>query len=302
MAREHIRAFRDVPGVAVVGIYNRTRARAEALAVEYGIPVVADSVAELCERTRADLVVMAVLETAANAVAQSCFEFPWTVLMEKPPGLNLADARAIQSAARRRQRRVLVALNRRFLASTQVVLADLATNPEPRFIHAQDQEDLKSAASFGYPKELVANWMYANSIHVVDYLRVFGRGAVRSVSPSRPWDGRSPGVVVATIEFDSGDHGLYTAVWNGPAPWSVSVSTPAKRWELRPLEQAAFQLQGERRQQTIEMSGWDQQFKPGFRLQAENAVRAARGLSSDSPTLDEAVATMELIGAIYGNG
>ena len=47
MAREHLRAFRDVPGVRLAGIHSRTRARAEALAAEFGVALVADSVAEL---------------------------------------------------------------------------------------------------------------------------------------------------------------------------------------------------------------------------------------------------------------
>ena len=32
MAREHGRAFRDIPGVILSGIHSRTRAKAEALA------------------------------------------------------------------------------------------------------------------------------------------------------------------------------------------------------------------------------------------------------------------------------
>src|ERR1041385_1274629 len=86
MAREHIRAFMDVPGVVVAGIHSRTRARAESLAAEFGIGHVCDSAAELYDRTRADLVVVTVSETSANPVARTCFEFPWTILLEKPPG------------------------------------------------------------------------------------------------------------------------------------------------------------------------------------------------------------------------
>ena len=92
MAREHIRAFADVPGVAIAGIHSRTRSRAEALANEFGVPGVYDSVSELYERTQANLVVVAVPEMAANSVSRACFEFPWTVLLEKPPGYNLRDA------------------------------------------------------------------------------------------------------------------------------------------------------------------------------------------------------------------
>ena len=47
MARQHIKAFADLPGVTVAGIHSRTRAKAEALAAEYQIAHVCDLVDEL---------------------------------------------------------------------------------------------------------------------------------------------------------------------------------------------------------------------------------------------------------------
>jgi len=77
------------------------------------------------------------------------------------------------------------------------------------------------------------------------------------------------------------------------------VNTPAMRWEMRPLERAAYQARGERQLHPVEMHPWDHQFKPGFRLQAQMAVAASLGESSDSPTLAEAMETMTLIAAIF---
>lgn len=301
MAREHAKAFRAVPGVVLTGIWNRTRARAEALAAEHGIPMVCDSISELQARTQADLVVVAVLEPVAKATARQCFDFPWAVLMEKPPGLNLAEARQIQAAADARQRQVYVALNRRFYSSTQEAARDLATRNSRRFIHVQDQQDLSALARNEYPPELLANWMYANSIHLVDYLRHFGRGPVTRVRVIQPWDPANPDVVVAAVDFATGDAGLYTALWDGPGPWMVTVSTTARRWELRPLEQAQYQNRGERRLQGVELSESDKVFKPGLRLQAEQVVCALRHEPSSIPTLADALQTMELISQIYGH-
>ena len=299
MGCEHIRAFANVPGVTIAGIHSRTRSRTEALAAELGVSGVYDSVPELYERTQAHLVVVAVPETAMNPVSRACFEFPWTVLMEKPPGYNLQDAEEIHSAATAKRRKVLVGLNRRFLSSTRAALADLAQYDSPRFIHVQDQQNLDVAVSLGHPDVVVQNWMYANSIHVIDYLRIFGRGKITSVAPVFAWNPKTSQVVVAKIEFDSGDTGLYESIWKGPGPWAVSVTTPEKRWEMRPLEQAAFQVWGERRLHPVEVHPWDRSFKPGLRLQAEMAVAAALGKPSDSPTLDEAMETMRLINAIF---
>ena len=298
MAREHIRAFADVPGVSVCGIRSRTGERAEKLATEFGIAHVCPDVASLRATTQADLVVVAVPELAARRVAEECFNRPWTVLLEKPAGYDLTDADAIKCAADTAGSRVFVALNRRFLSSTRAAAEDLDRQPGPRFIHVQDQQSLEVARSIGHPPEVVRNWMFANSIHLVDYFFTFGRGEVVGVRPVFPYSPEAS-VVVAAVEFASGDRGLYEGIWSGPGPWAVAVTTSARRSEMRPLEQASFQSAGERRLQQAEVAAWDRAFKPGFRLQAEEVVRAVRGEPSRAVTLEEANRTMRLIHTVF---
>jgi predicted dehydrogenase len=300
MAREHIRAFADVPGVVLSGIHSRTRARAEALATELGVGLVCESIEELHDRTRADLVVVSVPELSANEVSRRCFAFPWTVLLEKPAGYDLADAEAIAAAASAANRQVFVALNRRLYSSTQAAAGDLATRNEPRYIRVQDQQDQATALAAGQPALVVKNWMYANSVHTIDYLRVLGRGRVSAVKPIVPWDPERPGIVLSDVRFDSGDIGLYEGVWNGPGPWAVTVATPSRRWEMRPLEQAVFQNRGERVLNPVDVHPWDKAFKAGFRRQAELSVDAAiRAGGAGLATLDDALETMRLVSRIF---
>lgn len=300
MAREHMKAFASIAGVQLAGIASRTRAKAEALARESGVPmVVADSIDELHAKTKADLVVVAVPELAANDVARACFAHPWAALLEKPAGYDFDDASAIHAAAREKGRRVWVALNRRFLSSTRAALEDLASNPGPRFIEVQDQQSLEVARQIGHPDAVVKNWMYANSIHLVDYLRAFGRGKVSSVNRVVRWNPEKPGVVLATVAFESGDLGLYEGIWNGPGPWAVQVTTPARRWEMRPLEEATFQNGGERKRNPVEVAPRDREYKPGFRLQAEQVLAALAGAPSTAVTLDESLESMRLVKEIF---
>ena len=301
MSREHLRAFRDVPGVELRGIHSRTRARAEALAAEFGIRHVCDSIGELYAKSGARLVVVSVPELAANSVLSACFEHDWMVLAEKPAGYDLADAERICAAAAARRRQVRVALNRRQYSATRRALELLAGDPGARFIRVQDQQDPVAALAAGQPAKVVENWMYANSIHVIDYFRVFGRGAVSSVRPVIAWQPAQPGIVAARIEFTSGDLGLYEGVWNGPGPWAVSVNTPLQRLEMRPLEQLGRQKRGERRLDPQPAHEWDTAFKAGFRVQAEKAVAAARGEATDLPTLDEGVETMRLVSHVFAS-
>jgi len=301
MAREHLKAFQDVPGVALGGIHSRTRARAEALAAEFGVGGVHDSIDQLYAETKADLVVVAVPELSTHAVCHACFDHPWTLLVEKPVGFDFEDASAIAKEARDRGRNVRVGLNRRFYSSTRAAREDLDRSSAPRFIHVQDQQNMAAALAAGQPELVVRNWMYANSIHLVDYLRVFGRGSVTAVTPVFAWNASAPGVVLVTVEFASGDTGLYEGIWHGPGPWAVTVTTAERRWEMRPLEQATFQNAGERRRNDVEMHAWDREFKAGFRLQAEEVVRAVRREPSIAPTIAEALETMTLVKAIFAS-
>lgn len=302
MAREHIRAFQDIPGVEVTGIQSRTRARAEALAAELNVPAVYGSIAEMRRGTNADLVVVTTPELETNRVCRDCFAHPWTVLIEKPAGYNVADAEDIERAAQAQQRRAFVALNRRHYSSTRTVAADLASQEGPRLIVVRDQEDPVAALQAGQPPLVVENWMYANAVHVVDYFAVLGRGRVSGVENVVPWTPDAPRYVAAKIQFDSGDIGLYEAIWDGPGPWAVTVNTPQKRWELRPLERAAFQARGTRALVPVDLDPIDERFKAGLRHQAELAVAAAGGSPTSLPTLADALVSMRLVQSIYRVG
>jgi predicted dehydrogenase len=300
MCREHAKAFASLPNTRLAGIHSRSSARAEAVAADYSIPVVASSIAELYEKSKADLVVIAVPEMSIRSVAEQAFQFPWTILMEKPPAKDLAEALYLESLAQHHGRTVYVALNRRFYYGTEAILQDAGSREdEPRFVRVEDQQSLETARALGYDEEVVQRWMYANSIHLMDYLRSLCRGSVKKITPIASWNPKAPTYVIAAVEFDSGDVGLYESVWNGPGPWTVTVNTPGRRWELRPLEQAKFINAGERALNETPQTDADKNFKPGFRRQAEEVLKAIRGEPNRAPTLASAIETMQMISTIF---
>lgn len=172
MGREHIKAFQAIPGVQVVGLLSRTYEKAAALASEFGIPYVAETIEELNKQTGADLVVVAVPELEANQVAKKCFQYHWAVLLEKPAGYDLMDAHDIAEAALTASGPVYVGLNRRFYCSSMQIRKDLdSKNADKRFIHIQDQQSFEEARSCMHPEKVVQKFMYANSIHTIDLIR-----------------------------------------------------------------------------------------------------------------------------------
>ena len=299
MAEEHVRAFAAMDGVEVVGIYSRTYSKAITLAKKYGINSVCNSISELYNITNSDAVIIAVSETSTKDICYEAFKFQWVALVEKPLGHNLEEAIDITEEAKKTNSKVFVALNRRQYSSTKRVLNELKISDQPRLIHVMDQQDPRAARLAGRPEEVVKNWMYANSIHLIDYLKLLGRGDITSVDRLVKWIPDTPQFVIAKISFSSGDIGLYEAIWNGPGPWAVTVTTQEKRWELRPLEQAAFQVYGSRQLQPIETDIMDSKFKPGFYSQAEELVKAVQGLPHTLVSAQEALQSMKLVEEIY---
>ncbi len=300
MTTEHIKAFASLPDVAIAGIFSRSPDRAVTLAAPFGA-IVASSVGDLYARSKADLIVVSVPELAMAEVAEQCFAYPWQVLLEKPAGYNLADAQRIRDAARSAGATVHVAFNRRAYSSTRAALAQLSEADGKRFIKVLDQQDQVAArALHGQPELVAQNYMFANSIHVIDYFRVFGRGSVVAVTPVVAWNAAAPGLVIGKVEFSSGDIGIYEGIWDGPGPWAVSISTPAKRIEMRPLEQGTVQLRDTRAQIPLELCEDDRTYKPGLRYQAEQAIASLRGEPAKLADIDDSFQSMKLVADIFG--
>ena len=300
MASEHLRAFAACPDVELVGLHSRSTHRAEVLTKTYPGLKIFPTIEALYSQTHADLVVIAVPELACQAVCQQAFQHPWTLLIEKPVGYTLTQARQIEQAAYDLSARAFVALNRRFYGSTLQLNNALQSIKTPRVVTILDQEDAVSALAAGQPPEVVQNWMYANSIHLIDYYAQLCRGEHLRTEILTPWNPENPGPVIAQLQFSSGDIGIYQAVWNGPGPWSVAVSTTPLRAELRPIEQLSLQKAGSRQAELQAADPLDKEFKPGLLRQAQAAIQAAKGQATTLPSLKEANRSMALVASIYG--
>jgi predicted dehydrogenase len=298
MAKEHAKAFHDIADVEICGFYSRTRANTDVLAAQYQAPVF-DSIKELYENTKADLVIITVNILAMHDTCLEAFKFPWKFLAEKPVGCDLEEALKIEKARMENKREVYVALNRRHYSSTKKLQHELEDKTGLRYIHVVDQEDIVAAQKAGQPELVIKNWMYANSIHLIDYFRILGRGQITQVKKVVPWNAQEPTHIVALIHYSSGDLALYEANWNRPGGWSVSVTVNESKYEMRPVETLSQQVYGSRKLEPLEIHPWDSQFKPGLRAQAEECVKALRGQAHSLPTLTESFETMQLIHQLY---
>ncbi|HTE18764.1 MAG TPA: Gfo/Idh/MocA family oxidoreductase [Armatimonadota bacterium] len=92
-ARYQLAAWREVPGAECVALYNRTRAKAERLAAEWGVPAVYDDPEELLSRERLDFIdIITDVDTHSRFVSMAA-ERRLPVICQKPmaPSLQVAE-------------------------------------------------------------------------------------------------------------------------------------------------------------------------------------------------------------------
>ncbi len=299
MAKEHIKVFTLIKDFEVVGIYSRTFSNANKLKNDFNIKHNCKSIHDLYKITNADLVVITVPVLSTIQVLKETIKYDWLHLIEKPIGHNLFESIEILKMFNELSRKAYASFNRRFFSSTRKVLNSLSCSTSKRLISIIDQEDPMATWEGIREKKLVDYWMYANSIHLIDYFRILGRGEIKNVINIIPWDKSNKTFVSAKIEYESGDIGLYQAVWGMSGPWSVSVTNLDGYFELRPLEAGYIQKYGEKKTEII-TEDIDINYKPGLYFQAFEIIKAFNKEINNLVDLEDSLSTMKLVQCIYG--
>ncbi|MCX8157265.1 MAG: Gfo/Idh/MocA family oxidoreductase [Verrucomicrobiae bacterium] len=97
-ARYQLAAWYELPGVKCVALYNRTVAKAEALAREFGIPAVYGDVESLLRHEEVDFVDIITDVSTHRALVELAARYRRPVICQKPMAPTMADAEAMVRA------------------------------------------------------------------------------------------------------------------------------------------------------------------------------------------------------------
>tara|TARA_B110000008_G_scaffold277279_1_gene318205 strand:+ start:956 stop:1885 length:930 start_codon:yes stop_codon:yes gene_type:complete len=295
VASWYLDILRTYKNISVVGICGRTEHKAIKLKNKYNIKNVYSNIEELYGNTYADIVISTVSADNIYKTSIKLLNYPWTIFIEKPPGLNLREYNNIKKVSKLKNKKIYVGMNRRFFSSTINLINFLKKSEGKRVIHIFDQQDTHVEKIKKTPKKIISNWMYANSIHLIDYISILARGKFKKINLIY----RNKNELSCKISFSSGDIVNYIARWNKPGPWEVKISTNNFYYELSPLEILKIRSNKDRNFKIFENTLIDKKFKTGFKLQIDNLLLASVGIQNKLPSIEKLEFTMKLIKKIY---
>ena len=300
MVNEHLKVLSKFKNVELSGIFSRTKKKALALKKKYKIKTVFDSLDQMQKTTKADGVLVAISPDNLKKVSKAIFSYPWKCLVEKPIGINYKETLKIYNQSKKSRKKIFVAFNRRYYSSTKNLLKRLSKSPnEKRIVVIEDQQNIINLKK-RFNKKILDNFMYVNSVHLIDYLTFLCRGKVIKIQKFSKWKKNSKIKVSCKITFSSGDIAYYYALWNLPGPWSIRVFGSNNSYQLKPLEKFLISKNNSIKFfEYIDKDKDDVKFKPGLKKMNSEFIKTILNKRNNLPNLGDALKTAKLINLIY---
>lgn len=296
MANEHLKVFSNISQVQIAGIFSRTKKKAEILCKKFKSLEYYESIDDLYKNTKADLVVITVSVENIKAVCMVASKYDWKCLVEKPFGYNFNETKYLFKNIKKKNQ-FFLALNRNFYNSTQQILKMLNMDNSKRLINIVDNQMTKNNKD--YPIKVIKNFMYANSIHLVDFVRIFARGKLTQVKTNFKIKTKYSHSFSKTLLFTSGDRVIFTSYWERPAPWSLSVSTDNYFFDMKPLENLQILDLKKKKKLNIKNLKNEKIYKAGLMKQAIEMIKKLKNSNHFFPGIKEAMYTTKLINKIF---
>jgi predicted dehydrogenase len=205
-SRFQLAGWRELPGVRVVALYNRTRGRAEALGAEFGITAIYDDPEELLDKQQIDAVDIITDVDSHSRFVRLAAARGLPAICQKPLAPTLAEAEATLAACREAGTRLIVHENWRW----QAPLRELKRQLDAGAIGAPFRACLQFNSSFPvfenqpFLRELEQFILTDVGSHVLDAARFLFGDAQRLYCQTARIDPAISGEDVATVMLQQG--------------------------------------------------------------------------------------------------
>jgi len=189
------------------------------------------------------------------------------ILIEKPGGLNKKEIKELNTAAKLHNSEILVAYNRRFHKSTEILKKLVIKDGGATSCSFEFTEWSHIIGPLIKDSRVKEKWFLANSTHVVDlafHICGFPKEFQSWHQGSLSWHPSAArfcgsGITDQNVLFS------YLADWEAPGRWGVEVLTKKNRYILKPLEELQVVRLGSVKIESIKIDDQlDKLFKPGI--------------------------------------
>ncbi len=295
--RNHMQIFKSFEDVDLVAVCDLSLEAREAAGEEVGVARRYAGGEEMLDAEPLDVVFVATPAHLNGQAALPCLERGVNTLLEKPPGLSVAETTALRDAAARTGAKAMVGWNRRFHPIIVWAREKVeARGPVTQIVGEFHKSIARLSASGRFPEHLMDNLFLETPIHSLDIVRAIAGAEVAEVqSVVRRSNSPYKDVHGALILFENGC--LVHLIAN------YTTDARLERYEihgnnisayLEGVWQGVVLCDGER----YELRG-----KGNSGTQEQNryfidCIKSDRPVSLPAANLDEAVKTMELAEAI----
>ena len=296
----HARLVAGMAGVRLEAVCDPLAAPRGRMADAYGIGRRYERIDEMLEEEALDAVLVNVPPHLNAAAAMVCLEAGVDTLVEKPPGLRVAETRALRAAAARSGARCMVGVNRRFNPLIAEARRRVAERGPLVTVVGEFHKNLVDIERQGRIAEpTLERFFYETPIHALDCVRWLAGAPVRAVHGiSQRAVSRHRDAFGALMQFDNGCIGHLVA--------NITGGGRLERYEIHGAGISAY-LEGVDRGhvvvdgEVIELAGAAADSTLEQDRYFLDCIRNDRPIGPPACDLDEAVATMELMAAIHGD-
>lgn len=280
MAQEYVNVIKSLKFKKTISVLGSSLYKSNLFKKKNELDYAAKSIKDLKSKFNANYLIICVREEKLSQLIDKIIKYDWKCLCEKPLGYNFLQTKKIfKKLKKTNTKNFYVGLNRRAYYSTYLANKIIKKKifESPRIIEIIDQEDLKYQKKIGTNKKVIDNFMYVNSVHLIDYINMFCRGHIKKIKTLSSFRGNLPHIVSKIIYFTSGDKCFYKCYWNISARWSVIVREKKSFIKLKPLEKISSNFKfSQYKNKNLEK--WDKQFKPGIKNQLLDFIKTQPNL------------------------
>lgn len=286
VAKEHLKVLAAREDFQVVGLTSRTASKAKELLSEFNLSCFYQDLTAMMSQAKPDALMICVTEESMFDVVAQAMSFGIPLFIEKPAGMTAALNLKLSQMAADKGIKTMVGYNRRYYSIFRKGLGLIKEKGPLLGIAVEGHERIwRVLETNRFSKEVLNNWIYANSTHTIDLLRFFA-GDVDDVKIFGQAVHEPQGDQFAAVfKFTNGALGTYQSHWHSPGGWRVTLFGDGITVEFKPLESGRW-MGKDFVSHDIVPDEIDVKFKPGFYQQLSAFADLVHGQKLGWPSLD----------------